>query len=266
MREMTAYLRSIDPWHHLIKSSAHHVWSPEFWGENSGDLNDVHPYFGWSGWEGTRNLGAFLPEFSSGLYATGRPFIIGETGIAREVTTPLGLAGDLADKDVSSFHVHESLWGGLFSGSVGSGMVWWWDENVDLHNGYFRFRNLANFVADVEFNHEGFARGNQAASSTDKLRLFELIGHHTRLLWLRHRDLSWYALAVEKKIPAPVRAATLTLSGLSEPAYLVEYWSSKDGKLLSSTHIQANESSLVIPLAEVSGEIALKVRPLRNVP
>jgi hypothetical protein len=30
MREMTAHLRSVDPWHHLIKSSAHHEWSPEF--------------------------------------------------------------------------------------------------------------------------------------------------------------------------------------------------------------------------------------------
>jgi hypothetical protein len=45
-REMTAYLRSVDPWRHLIKSSAHHAWTPEYWGEDNGDLNDVHPYFG----------------------------------------------------------------------------------------------------------------------------------------------------------------------------------------------------------------------------
>lgn len=261
MREMTAYLRSIDPWHHLIKSSAHHAWSPEFWGEDDGDLNDVHPYFGWGGWDGTRNLGSFLPEFSSGVYATGRPFIVAETGIAREVSTPLGLAGDLADKDATCFHVHEALWGGLFAGAVGSGMVWWWDEHVDLHNGYFRFRAIADFVADIQFNHENFVRGETAAVSTDELHFFELIGRHSRLLWLRHRDLSWYGLAVEKKVLTPVQPATLTLAAVTPAVYRVEYWSSEEGKLLKSAEITAKKSTLEVPLPKIRTELALKVRP-----
>ncbi len=263
MREMTAYLRSVDPWHHLIKSSGHHEWSPEFWGQDNGDLNDVHPYFGWAGWEGTQNLGSFLPEFSSGVYATGRPFIVGETGIAREVTTPLGLAGDLADKDTTCFHVHEALWGGLFAGAVGSGMVWWWDEHVDLHNGYFRFRAIANFVADIQFNHENFARGVTAAVSSDELRLFELNGRRTRLLWLRHRDLSWYGLAVEKKVLNPIAPASLTLSGIAPGTYRVEYWSPEEGKLIRSAEIVSKTSSLEVPLPEIRSELALKVRPTK---
>ena len=263
MREMTAYLRSVDPWRHLIKSSAHMVWSPEYWGEDDGDLNDVHPYFGWAGWDGTRNLGSFLPEFSSGVYATGRPFIVGETGIAREVSTPLGLAGDLADKDTTCFHVHEALWGGLLSGAVGSGMVWWWDEHVDLHNGYFRFRAIANFVADIQFNHENFTRGETAAVSSDQLRFFELNGHRTRLLWLRHRDLSWYGVAVEKKVLNPIAPAALTLSGMAPGTYRVEYWSPEEGKLIKSTDIVAKKSSLEVPLPEIHTELALKVRPVK---
>jgi len=262
MREMTAYLCSVDPWRHLIKSSAHHEWSPEFWGEDDGDLNDVHPYFGWAGWDGTRNLGAFLPEFSSGVYATGRPFIVGETGIAREVSTPLGLAGDLADKDTTCFHVHEALWGGLFSGAAGTGMVWWWDEHVDLHDGYFRFRAIANFVADIKFNHENFVRGETAAVSTDELRFFELTGKRTHLLWQRHRDLSWYGLAVEKKILKPVEPSSLTLSGMQPGWYSVEYWSPEEGKLIKSSEIAAKGSSLEVPLPEIHTELALKVRPV----
>jgi hypothetical protein len=264
MREMTAYLRSVDPWHHLVKSSAHHEWSPEFWGEDNGDLNDVHPYFGWAGWDGTRNLGAFLPEFSSGVYSTGRPFIIGETGIAREVSTPLGLAGDLADKDTTCFHVHEALWGGLFAGAVGSGMVWWWDEHVDLHDGYFRFKAIANFVSDIKFNHENFARGETAAVPTDELRFFELIGRRTRLLWLRHRDLSWYGLAVEKKVLAPIAPSTIALSGMGPGAYRIEFWSPEEGKLLKTTEITAKNSSLEVPLPEIHTELALKVRPVSH--
>jgi hypothetical protein len=261
MREMTAYLRSVDPWHHLIKSSAHHEWSPEFWGEDNGDLNDVHPYFGWAGWDGTQNLGAFLPEFSSGVYSTGRPFLIGETGIAREVTTPLGLAGDLADKDTTCFHVHEALWGGLFAGAVGSGMVWWWDEHVDLHNGYFRFRAISNFVDDIQFNRENFTRGHTSAVSTDDLKFFELVGRRSRLLWLRHRDLGWYNLAVEKMVFDPIASASLTLTGMMPGAYRVEYWSPEEGKLIKSAEFVARNSSLEVPLPEIRSELALKVKP-----
>jgi hypothetical protein len=258
-REMTAYLRSIDPWRHLVKSSAHHAWTPEYWGEDNGDLNDVHPYFGWAGDEGPKNLGAFLPEFSSGVYATGRPFLVAETGIAREVTTKYGLAGDLADKDVTCFHVHEALWGGLFAGSVGTGMVWWWDEHVDLHDGYYRFRAIANFVADIEFSHENFTRGEKSCTSTDQLRLFDLIGRRSRLLWIRHRDLSWYALAVEKKLD-PVKHSSLTLTAMQAGPYRVEYWAPEEGKLLRTAELAAIGEALDISLPEIRSELALKVR------
>jgi hypothetical protein len=262
MREMTAYLRSVDPWHHLIKSSAHHEWSPEYWGADNGDLNDVHPYFGWAGWEGTQNLGEFLPEFSSGVYATGRPFLIAETGIAREVTTPLGLAGDLADKDTTCFHVHEALWGGLFAGAAGSGMVWWWDEHVDKFNAYFRFKELADFVADIQFNHEAFIRGETAAVSTDSLVFFELIGRQTRLLWLRQRDLGWYSLAVEKRQFTSIAPSTLTISSVEPGAYRVEFWSTEEVKLLQSAEVTARNGTLQISLPAIGRELALKVRPV----
>jgi hypothetical protein len=262
-REMTAYLRAVDPWHHLIKSSAHHASSPEFWGEDNGDLNDVHPYFGWSGDEEPRNLGSFLPKFSTAVRATGRPFIIGETGIAREVTTKYGLAGDLADKDVTCFHLHEALWGGLFSAAVGTGMVWWWDEHVDRHQAYFRFRAISNFITDIEFNRESFTRSETARASTDQLRLFELIGKRTRLLWIRHRDLSWFSVAVEKKTPPPVRRANVTLSGLQPGKYRVEYWNTEKGKVLQIEELAATGTTLNVPLPDLHGEMALKVMAVK---
>jgi hypothetical protein len=259
-REMTAYLRAADPWRHLIKAGTSHGWLPEHWGEDNGDLNDVHPYFGWSGEEGPKNLGAFLPEFSSGVYATGRPFIIGEAGIAREVTTSYGLAGDLADKDVTSFHMHEALWGGLFSGAVGTGMVWYWEDHVDRRQCYYRFRAISNFVGDVDFNQEGFTRGEAACTSTDQLRLFELVGKRTRLLWIRHRDLSWYGLAVEGKKLQPVVHAALTLTGGQTGQYQVEYWNPEEGKLLRTEEFVASSTSFDIPLPDLQREMALKVR------
>ena len=259
-REMTAYLRAVDPWRHLIKASTSHEWLPEHWGEDNGDLNDVHPYFGWSGEDDPKNLGAFIPQFSASVCATGRPFMVGETGIAREVTTKYGLAGDLADKDVTSFHLHEALWGGLFSGAVGTGMVWYWDEHVDMHQCYYRFRAIRNFVEDIEFNKEEFRRGETVCASTDRLRLFELAGKRTTLVWIRHRDLSWYGLAVEGKKLEPIAPATVTLTAVRAGRYGVEYWNTEQGKLLRTEVIEVTGSSLEVPLPELQSEMALKVR------
>jgi hypothetical protein len=255
---MTAYLRAVDPWRHLIKASTSHEWLPEHWGEDNGGLNDVHPYFGWSGEEDPKNLGAFLPQFSAGVSATDRPVIIGETGIVREVTTKYGLAGDMADKDVTCFHVHESSWGGLFSGAVGTGMVWYWDEHVDRHQCCYRFRAISNFVEDTEFNKEGFMRGETACSSTDRLRLFELVGKRTRLVWIRHRDLSWYGRAVEGKKLQPIEHATLILPAIQASQYRVEYWNTEQGKLLRTEVVEATGTSLDVPLPDLQSEIALR--------
>jgi hypothetical protein len=139
-------------------------------------------------------------------------------------------------------------------------MVWWWDEHVDLHDGYYRFRAVKNFVADIEFNHENFTRGEKSYASTDQLRLLELIGRRSRLLWIRHRDLSWYGLAVEKKKLDPVKPASVTLTGLQAGPYRVEYWAPEEGKLLRTLDLATTGASVDIPLPEIHSEIALKVR------
>jgi len=93
-----------------------------------------------------------------------------------------------------------------------------------------------------------FIRGETAAVSTDELRFFELTGRRSRLLWLRHRDLSWYALAVDKVVLKPIAPSTLTISAVEPGTYRIEYWSPEQGKLLKSAEIAAKNASLEIPL------------------
>jgi hypothetical protein len=139
-------------------------------------------------------------------------------------------------------------------------MVWWWDEHVDRHQSYYRFRAISNFIAGLEFNQEGFTRGEKAIVSTDRLKLLELIGRRSRPLWIRHHDLSWYGLAVEKKKLQPVEPASLTLTGVQAGPYRVEYWNPEEGKLLRTVELAATGTVLDIPLPEIRSEIALKVR------
>jgi hypothetical protein len=257
--DMTAYLRQIDPWRHLIKSSAHGPQSKQLWTPAFGDFNDVHGYFGWSGEELPKNLGSFLPAFSSRVRAYDRPFLVGETGIAREADTKYGLSGDLQDRDTTCLSVHEGLWGGLFSGAAGSGMPWWWDEHVDLRNGYYRFRAIANFVKDIPFNEEAFVCREKPDASASPLIVFELAGRDHRLLWVRHPQLSWFNEAVENKPRTPIDA-TLSLQNMQEGVYEVEIWDTDRGEIESTTTLQAIGTKLEIPLKGVAKELAIKVK------
>jgi hypothetical protein len=259
-REMTAYLRAVDPWRHLVKSSGASHLPQGYWGVEQGDLNDVHPYFGWSGEEEPKNLGWFLPKFSSALRATGRPFLIGETGLAREVKIKQGQVADLADKDTTCFHLHEALWGGLFSGAVGTGMVWFWDVHVDRLDAYHHFRSLANFVDDIAFNQEEFTPAHTAAASPSDLQVFELAGKRTRLFWIRHHDMSWYNLAVEGKSPPLVERGKLILPGLPPGRYRVEYWDTEEGKRFRTEELTASNDRPAVSLPDFRGELAMKLR------
>jgi hypothetical protein len=73
--------------------------------------------------------------------------------------------------------------------------------------------------------------------------------------------LSWYSLAVEKKVLKPVAPSSLTLTGMEPGAYRVEYWSPEEGKLIKSVELAARNARLEVPLPEIHTELALKVRP-----
>jgi len=79
-------------------------------------------------------------------------------------------------------------------------------------------------------------------------------------VWIRHRDLSWYGLAVEGKKLEPIEQATLTLTAVQPGPYRVEYWNTEQGTRLRTEVIKVKDTSLDVPLPEVQSEMALKVR------
>jgi hypothetical protein len=255
-KEMTAYIRATDPWKHLIKSSSHHD-TPVYWTPDQGDLNDIHGYYGWQGTTGTKNMGTFIPYYASAVRSFGRAFIVAETGIARDV----GNATEEANKDTTCFQIHEILWAGIFSGSVGTGMTWWWEEQTDLYDGYRHFKAIANYVKDIPFNKENFVFNDKVKPSNPALIAYELRGKKLRLLWIRQKDLGWFSFAVDKKVFEPVKVATLTLTDVEQGSYTVEFWNTDKGELISSSVVEAKDKKLAITLPDVALELALKVIP-----
>ena len=137
--EMAGYLKSIDPNQHIVTTSYGGDLDDEnVWGHPDIDLTQTHIYFN------TPNIEKVLANASRNhLTAFEKPTLNGEFG--------LGGSASLANEDPDGIHLHNSLWGGLFSGSLGTAMTWWWDNYIHPQDLYYHFGGLSQVVEVVPF-------------------------------------------------------------------------------------------------------------------
>ncbi|MFQ6131612.1 MAG: DUF5060 domain-containing protein [Armatimonadota bacterium] len=134
-REMSDYLRSIDPFGHLITTSFWGKTGPEqFWELENIDIVQTHCYTNDNG-----NVAEPVRQYSLHQWERFRkPHVFGEFGIRSHTTT--------ADKDPEGWAIHNALWAGLFSFCAGGPMPWWHERYIDKLDLYFHFTALAKFA------------------------------------------------------------------------------------------------------------------------
>jgi len=137
--EMTDYLKSIDPYQHLVTTSyAHDNEDPEVWSYPEIDITQTHFYNNVPNLERVLAGGVrrYLDDF-------GKPTLTGEFG--------LGGSAALANNDPDGIHLHNSLWGALMGGGMGTGMTWWWESYVHPLDLYFHFDGVNQYSRYVPF-------------------------------------------------------------------------------------------------------------------
>lgn len=137
--EMATYLKTIDPNTHIVTTSYGEDFTDEnVWAHPDIDLTQTHIYLNTPNIERALAHGnrSFLAEF-------GKPTLNGEFG--------LGTSASLANEDPDGLHIHNALWGGLFSGGFGTAMTWWWDNYIHPQDLYFHFSGLSQVVEDIPF-------------------------------------------------------------------------------------------------------------------
>lgn len=137
--EMARYLRGIDPNRHLITTT---YGNPEVWRIPEIDFSQTHHY-------GTGNIPDSGPVIHADLKAHeqfGKPHLMGEFGIDyRKPDAPY-------DPENKGVNLHNGLWSSLASGGAGTGMIWWWDNYVHPGKLWPRFKPVAEFVRQVQWN------------------------------------------------------------------------------------------------------------------
>lgn len=133
------YLRSIDPYRHLLTTSFGSAGEqPEMWKLPSLDYANWHWYGNWSGSGRGRGVLDMAREVGSRFPASyNKPVTIGEFGTD-------GRSGS-SESDPLRRGLRQAIWGGIFSGTAGTAMPWWW-EQTHQENLYGLWAGLRQFL------------------------------------------------------------------------------------------------------------------------
>jgi len=98
------------------------------------------------------------------------------------------------------------------------------------------------------------------AGGLDSLAAIGLCGESTGLLWLYDRRSNWYQRSVVGAHPQPFEGVMALLPAKAGHSYLVQWWDTWRGRIVSATTVTATKEGLVLKAPPFTGDIACKVR------
>ncbi len=133
---MARYLRSIDPYGHLITTSGSAGGREDLIDEIVDlDVVQTHAYRMSDTAEAVRRIGAERAA------SVDKPHVFGEIGIAHEP--------EAVNLDTQGIHFHNQLWAGVMTPSPGTTMAWWWDHYIEPRNLWWHFKPVSQFLEGV---------------------------------------------------------------------------------------------------------------------
>lgn len=150
--EMAQYLKSLDPFKHLVTTSyANTEQDPNVWNNTAIDYSQTHFYVGSPNFETVLADGV---RKDIGRYS--KPSYTGEFGVNTAQSS-------LSTADPNGIHIHNAVWATLFSGGMGGGASWWWDSYIEPSNLYYHYKAPAIVASEIQMATDDY---KTAAAST----------------------------------------------------------------------------------------------------
>lgn len=123
--EMADYIKSVDPFNHLVTTSSDTSGFDSLWCRDDIDLVQVHYY-------GSYNI-SFFDEAFNRLSNYNKPVIMGEFGDF-----------DRTNEDEGRLVIHNGIWSAFHVNSGAN--LWWWDNFIELYDCYDEFAALSVYA------------------------------------------------------------------------------------------------------------------------
>lgn len=259
IEESAAYLKTLDPYNHLITHSGSPIGSTSVWGDPTISFTQQHLY----------NLAdiqrAYHSEVPDWLAAyPDKPFIMGEFGTD---------SSGASTTDMEGMGLHIGLWAAPMNGSAGTGMMWWWDTYTHPLGLTTQFTPVARFFGGEDM---GARQWNltDAKGSASAARVYGLQADDYALLWLVNRryNEAGFQKALEQNLRSraenpyavqfdDVADFSVTVPNLAAGEYTVEVWDAQTGDVLSTASASVDGGDLTVVLPTFSRDLAVKVKP-----
>lgn len=141
-------------------------------------------------------------------YKTGKPVILAETGAVESKHSGPSRYYQL---DTAGILLHDILFAPFFSGAAGGGMSWHWDSYVGKNNLWYHFKRFSEVVKDINPVTEKFV---PEKSESGSLKVYQLNGRNTILLWLRDKRNTWESELRDGQAPLTISGVQLDLNKL----------------------------------------------------
>lgn len=239
VREMAGYLKGADPHGHLVTASVTRAsFEEEMWDDSGLDVVCAHGY--------GADVPAVLYEAAQARGARAKPFVLAEFGGGWEPA---------ADQpDAQGIRLQAALWLSACSPSGGAALPWWWDTHIQAHDLYSRFAALARFLKGDDRRGRYGTWVKRDVGSAQVHGAMDEAG--ARLYVFRPGWVRAPETRRGKVLDAP---ASLTLRGVLDGAYRVEYWDADAGKPVQELSVDAKDGVLALTLPAQEAPLGVKV-------
>jgi hypothetical protein len=243
-REMSDYLRKVDPGKHLITTSLHRDGGrSEIWNLPGIDFVQAHLY--------DPDIEKKLLELHFATRDLKKPVFVGEYGRGGSPTD--------AQRDPEGRDLQRALWGSFMLPFAGSAMPWWWDSYIRPRKLEYVFAPLSRYAQGVERRAQNFRVVETAILRDDgaEIAVRGLLNNHSCYLWL-HRPQG-------KNAPPPdavlvPRGQKVALSGMLGGKYRVEIMETTSGRVLQTSVLTCEQGKLTIEMPQSRDSLAVKVQ------
>ncbi len=233
--EMARYLKANDPHRHLVTTSLglHTVWD-EVWQLDSIDFAQIHAYIPKPQdivRDEEKDAVLTVLRAAERIARFGKPYHVAEFGYL-----DLEAANRTNESDPGGIHLHNAIWGGLFSGAAGTPASWWW-EYVHDRNLCRHYAAVAGFLADIDLADRGW---NQiAAAGASDHRILGIRKRDACAMWIQRKGNDWYRRIVERKPVEPLGELKIRVPDVEPGKYLVIWWDTTGGEITRHPQLAA---------------------------
>ncbi|MEM4584775.1 MAG: hypothetical protein QW611_07330 [Ignisphaera sp.] len=130
------------------------------------------------------------------------------------------------------------------------------DITIDFEPGTYEIRIDNEGIDWYTWNYIVFENTIYASA---KVQAIGLGNKSFAIMWIRNTDFNWWNYAVLNKSPIPLKNVVISVEGLEDGMYVVEFWDTFRGEVVESKEVMVTQGKARISIDSLEKDLALKM-------